>query len=265
MNKTSCRASVDIRNAQVLSCGHIEIFKESLEKARPESGVVIIACLTSFLADADAPDSSTTQQRIDPVLQDVREVLDQFCPSRPEVQFMVSPPMYRSSPVWYREGLPEILTNFSQVMNQDKPGNMHLLSSFPTPSFDSGGINLTPFSGLEFLMHLFDNSKESLDNLEKPPEVQAARTSEGPRVLEDRIMALEQDHRRLNRVVEDKIAVDAEAADFRENASFVDSFVIAGLPRLPPDLVGKPWQDKAVSDVQGFIKLLMGRTMVAAS
>ena len=78
VNKTSCRASVDIRNAQVLSCGHIEIFKESLEKARPESGVVIIACLTSFLADADAPDSSTTQQRIDPVLQDVREVLDQF-------------------------------------------------------------------------------------------------------------------------------------------------------------------------------------------
>ena len=61
VNKTSCRASVDIRNAQVLSCGHIGIFKESLAKARPETGVVIIACLTTFLADADAPDSSTTQ------------------------------------------------------------------------------------------------------------------------------------------------------------------------------------------------------------
>ena len=73
VNKTSCRASPDVKAAQVLSCGHLEIFKETLEKARPESNVLIIACLSSILADADAPDTSTTQQRIDPVLQDVRE------------------------------------------------------------------------------------------------------------------------------------------------------------------------------------------------
>ena len=72
-------------------------------------------------------------------------------------------------------------------------------------------------------------------------------------------MAVEQDHRRLNKIVESKIAIDAEASDFRENESNLDSFVISGLP-LIQDLTGKPWQDRAVKDVQGFIKKLMGKS-----
>ena len=110
-------------------------------------------------------------------------------------------------------------------------------------------------------MHLFDGALELLAGLERPVDVVVAKTSEGTRVLEDRVMALEQDHKRLNLVVEKKMAVDAEAADFRENASFLDSFVIAGLPLIPPDLVGKEWQDRAVSDVQEVIRKLMGRPM----
>ena len=259
INKTSVRASQDIKAAQVLSCGRIEIFKETLEKTRPESDICVISCLSNFLADADGPE--IVAQRIDPVLQDIREVLDEVCASRAGVQFLLSPPMYRTSPVWYREGLPEILCSFSHVMSQDKPANMHLLPSFATPAYDSGGIHLTPFSGLEFLIHLFDSARETLENLERLPDVKAAKTSEGTRVLEDRVMALEQDHRRLNRVVEGKLAVDAEESDFRENVSFLDSFVVAGVPRLSPDLVGKAWQDAAVRDVQAFITLLMGRSM----
>ena len=42
-----------------------------------------------------------------------------------------------------------------------------------------------------------------------------SRGSEATRVLEDRVMVLEQDHRRLNRVLENKIALDSELADFR--------------------------------------------------
>ena len=261
VTKTSRRASLDIKGAQILSCGRVEIFKDSLEKIRPESDVCIGSCLTSFITDAEGPDTSTVAQLLDPVLQEIREVLDEVCEAKPEVQYLISPPMYRSSPIWYREGLPEVMTTFSSVMCLDKPANLNLLSSFPTPSYDSSGTALTPYSGLEFLMHLFDNSRETLANLERPATVQAAKTSEGTRVLEDRVMALEQDHRRLNQVVESKIAVDAEEADFRENVSNLDSFVISGLPRLSPDLVGKPWQDAAVRDVQDFLKLLMGRTM----
>ena len=256
INKTSVRASPDIRAAQVLSCGNIEIFKETLEKTRPEADICIISCITSFLAEADGPDA--VSQRIDPVLQDIREVLDDVCSTRSTVQFLLSPPMYRCSPVWYREGLPEILTSFSQVMCDEKPPNLNLLTSFATPAYDSGGVNLTPYSGLEYMMHMFDSARETLENLERLPDVKMAKTSEGTRVLEDRVMALEQDHRRLNRVVEGKIAIDAEESDFRENTSYLNSFVLAGVPRLAPDLVGKPWQDAAVRDVQDFIKKLMG-------
>ena len=259
INKTSTRASQDIKSAQVLSCGRLEIFKECLEKTRNETDICIVSCLTNFLADADGPE--VVSQRIDPVLQDIRGVLDEICASRAGVQFVLSPPMYRSSPIWYREGLPEVLTSFSQVMNCDRPPNLSIMNSFATPSYDSGGIHLTPYSGLEFLMHLFDSARETLENLERHPDAKAAKTSEGTRVLEDRVMALEQDHRRLNRVVDGKIAIDAEEADFRENVSFLDSFMIVGLPRLSPDLVGKPWQDAAVRDVQDFIKLLMGKTL----
>ena len=56
------------------------------------------------------------------------------------------------------------------------------------------------------------------------------------------MMALEQDHRRLNRIVDNKIAIDSEQSDFRQNERFEDSFVIAGLPRISDDLVGKDWQ-----------------------
>ena len=257
INKTSCRANPAIGSAQVLSCGHLGIFKETILKMRPESDVCILSCLTNFIASADGPDSIS--QRIDPVLQDICEALAEVCQSHPAKYFFLSPPMYRTTPVWYREGLPEVLTTFSQTMNQNKPANLHILSSFPTPDFQADGVHLTPYSGLEFLIHLFDGATDAIERLSQPPEVLQSRNTESTRVLEDRLMAVEQDHRRLNKIVESKIAIDAEAADFRENESNLDSFVISGLP-LIQDLTGKPWQDRAVKDVQGFIKKLMGKS-----
>ena len=88
INKTSVRASQDIKAAQILSCGRLEIFKESLEKTRAETDICIISCLTVFLANADG--SEVVAQRIDPVLQDIREVLDEVCASRAGVQFLLS-------------------------------------------------------------------------------------------------------------------------------------------------------------------------------
>ena len=133
VNKASCRANPAMASAQILICGSFEIFKETLIKARPESNACIVSCLTNFLASADGPDSIS--QRIDPVLQDIREVLLELCEARPETQYLLSPPMYRTSPTWFREGLPEVLTSFSQVLSPDRPPNLHLLSSFATPSY----------------------------------------------------------------------------------------------------------------------------------
>ena len=258
INKTSCKANPAIRAAQVLTCGHVGIFRETLLKMRPESGVCIISCITNFLSSAVGPES--VSQRIDPVLQDIRDVLAEICESNPAKSFLISPPMYRVSPVWYREGLPEVLTTFSQVLTQEKPPNLHLLSSFPTPAYQADGIHLTPYSGLEFLLHLFEGADDLLEGLLLAPEAVQSRASESTRVLEDRVMALEQDHRRLNRVVESKIAIDSKIADFRQNEASQDWFVIAGVPQIPTEVVGKAWQDQAVHDVSEVIKKLMGKS-----
>ena len=125
--------------------------------------------------------------------QDLRSALDAACSAHPDRAYLVSPPMYRSSPVWYREGLPEVLTLFSQVMSGEKPKNLHLLQSFATPEFESDGVHLTAYSGLEFILHLFDSASDLLDGLALPLPDLALKGGETSRVLEDRMMAIEQD------------------------------------------------------------------------
>jgi hypothetical protein len=169
--------------------------------------------------------------------------------------------MYRTLPVWYRDGLPEILTLFSQTLNDQKPPNLHLLPSYPTPEYEDDGVHLTSFSGLEFVLSLFDTSEELLDNLKLGPLERCNVRGETGRVLEDRVMVLEQDHRRLNKFVENKAAADAELFDLRENERFEDSFVISGLQALASSLTGKEWQNHAISSVQAVIRELMGREM----
>ena len=255
--KTNCRANPVLQSAQIIPCGNLQLLTPSLEKVRAETTVCVLSCLTNFLTSAEGP--STISHRIEPVLQDVLATLHDHCSSHPDRFFMVSPPMYRVSPIWYREGLSEILALFSQIFSCDKPDNLILLPSFPSPSFEADGVHLTAYSGLEFLFHLFDSTQMSLDNLSLPLPAIAQKSSEATRVLEDRMMVLEQDHRRLGTVVESKSAADAELFDFRENERFEDCFVIAGLPRISDDLVGKAWQDQAVQDVQGALRLLMRR------
>ena len=162
--------------------------------------------------------------------------------------------------MWYREGLPEIMNLFSQLMSDEKPDNLHLLPSFATPEFESDGAHLTAYSGLEFILHLFDSASDVLDKADLPAPDLAIKGGEATRVLEDRMMVIEQDHRRLNRAFEKKTAVDAELDDFHANERTQDFFVLAGCP-LISDLVGKAWQDKAVKDVSHFVKLLMGRSL----
>lgn len=259
IGRMSRRASSAIKNCQVIPCGVLEVFESSLDQVQIESNVCIVSCITNFIASVSG--SETLSQRVDPVLQKVARILCEACVKAPSRSFMVSPPMYRTSPIWYRDGLPEILTLTSSIFMENKPKNLHLLPSFPTPEFDSDGVHLSPFSGLEFVVSLFDYSDELLDNLKKSASLRCDISAEQTRTLSDRMMVLEQDHRRLNQVVEKKSAVDAELADYRENERLEDSFVISGLPSLPSSLSGKDWQSKAVSCVQKFISDLMGRSM----
>ena len=261
VNKNSCRANPALKSAQVLSCGNAEVLISTLDKVRSSSTVCIMACVSNFLCDAEGP--ASIQSRVDPVLQDFFSALSGACAANPDRWYVVSPPMYRSFPVWYREGLPEIMKLFSQSFSQfsDRPPNMLLLPSFSTPEYESDGVHLTPYSGLVYIMHLFDSAEEALNTAALPAEEVTMRTCESTCVLEDRVMVLEQDHRRLSSVVESKMAVDCELADFRANERTEDFFVITGLPRIPDDLTGKAWQDQAVNDVKGALSILMGRNV----
>jgi hypothetical protein len=169
--------------------------------------------------------------------------------------------MYRRSPLWYRDGIAEVMKKFSSMMSPNQPANLSLLPSFASPEFDSDGVHLTPYSGLEFLFHLFDSVRLAIALPSRTPDERQSSSSEAIRLLEDRMMATEQDHRRLNNCFEAKMAVDAELADFQENVRNEVFFVLSGLPRIPQELQGREWQSRALSDVKKVISLLLNKDL----
>ena len=192
-----------IASAQVIPCGRLDLLAEALRKIRAESNVVILSCVTNFFTSSEAG-SSSASLRVEPVLKEFIANVDAIAATQEERLFLIGPPMYRSHPEWYRDGLPEVLKKFSDVM-VSRSKNIRLLPSFATPAFESDGVHLTPFSGLEFILHLFDSANAQVDALASSPEEVLTQNCEVSRVLEDRMMAIEQDHRRLNRVMEDAL------------------------------------------------------------
>ena len=128
--------------------------------------------------------------------------------------------MYRTTPQWYLDGMSEIMLKFSQVFSFEKPKNLYLLPSFSSPALEPDGIHLTPYSGFEFVSSLFYAAEDVLKSAKLPPGLVQVKQSEHIRVLEDRVLVIEQDQRRLNKSVETKNAVAAEAADFAENQRY---------------------------------------------
>ena len=256
MTPMNCRDRPLMTGSQVLQCGRLEVLAESIKQIRAESTICIFSCVTNFLTLSDG--SSTVALRVEPIFQEFLDQLEALSAQRPELRCLVCPPMYRESPVWYRESLPQILTKFSEVFGR-RTADLLLMPSFPTPDLESDGVHLTAYSGLEFVLHLFDSARTTIEAASSSIEAKSAQSTEANRVLEDRVMAIEQDHRRLNKFVEWRAAVEAELADFNENVRNENWFVIHGLDKIDPDLEKKVWQEKAKSDVNGVLSILMGR------
>ena len=229
---------------------------ESLREVRAESNVCVLSCITNFLTSSNGS-STSPSLRIEPVLRQVLSCIEVSAQAHDERLYLIAPPMYRPFPEWYRDGLPEILKKFSDTL-VTKSKNIRLLPSFATPAFEQDGVHLTPYSGLEFILHLFDSASALIDSLASQPEDVLLQNCEGSRVLEDRMMAIEQDHRRLNRVVEYKIAEDAELAEYHENIRYEDHFTITGLTRIPK-CDTRVWQERAKRDVSGVVSIVLGR------
>ena len=256
MNPVNCRDRPLMSGCQVLPCAKISMLAETLRSVRPESDVILVACLTNFLTSSEEAGASITN-RIDPVLRDVLATLNAAALLRPDVSLVVYPPMYRQSPLWYRDRMPEVLTMFSNIFKECGP-NVHLSGSFATPELDSDGVHLTSYSGLEYVLYLFDSAHTVLSSLSLSVEEATIVSAEASRALEDRMVAIEQDHRRLNSSVESKSAEDDELFDYQLNLSFEDFFTISGLPKHPSGLSPKEWQAKVKVEVQEVLKILMG-------
>ena len=257
MNSVNSRDRPTMLEAQVVQCGRMSTFAASLQSIRAESNVCVLSCISNFITSLPAQNSSSLSVVIEPVFQDFLAKTTEACLARPDISFMICPPMYRTNPIWYREGLPEILRKFSEMM-KSRPGNAHMMPSFPSPKYDPDGVHLTAYSGLEYVLHMFDSIQVVLSSLELDIDSKSSNATESSRVLEDRVMVLEQDHRRLNQKFEHKFAVDAELSDFQENIRLEPFFMVRGLGRLPK-MEPKEWQERAKTDIKAVLSLFMNK------
>ena len=260
MNPTNCSDRPLMTSAQVLICAKSELLLQSLRSVRRESNVCLLSCVTNFITSSEDI-SSTVTHRVQPVFEEFFAKIIEDCDSNPQRRYLVCPPMYRRSPLWYRDGIAQILALFSKQSRANLRPNLGVLPSFPTPAFESDGIHLNPYSGLEFVVHLFNSAQEQLRLLESDQAEVQVVAAESTRLLEDRMVALEQDHQRLSSTVDLHMAVKAEFDDFRANERTEDCFIVSGVPRISGRLTGKEWQDRAQRDVQSVIKTLIGHTL----
>lgn len=262
MNPTNCRDRPLMSSAQVLICTKLPVLHQSLQAINSESNVCILSCITNFLCDSSSTCVSLSQ-RVEPVLTEFFRLVTESCSANSERRYLVCPPMYRKTPVWLRDGLPEILTMFSTSYAKAAvtAKNLHALPGFPTPAFDSDGVHLTSYSGMEFVLHLFDSSKILLDCLGSSLDAREAVGSEVLRSLGDRMIVIEQDHRRLVDAFDLKTAIDAELACFRTNERNEDSFLISGIQRLRDGLSGRAWQEEAKKEVLRVLALFVDRNI----
>ena len=256
LNPVNCRDRPLMSGAQNLPCGHLALLSEAIRSVQKESNVVLLSCLTNFLTSSEAAGSSLSL-RIDPVLQEVIQIIFNVAQESAERFFIIAPPMYRLLPLWYRDGLPEILSRTSEAF-KSRPKNVLMMSSFSTPEFESDGIHLTAYSGMEFVLHLFDSSVKLLESLSLSSSEVSEAGTEDTRLLQDRMMAIEQDHRCLSKFVDIKSAEDSELADFHENVRLENSFMITGLKALGK-MSPKEWQEQAIKDVQVVLRELLGQ------
>ena len=120
MITNNCRDRPLMSGAQVIQCGRAALFASSLQSMRSESNVCVLSCVTNFLTSSTG--SNTITVRVEPILVDFLTKLGGFASSRPDVQFLICPPMYRLTPIWYREGLPEILQKFQNFEEKEEAG-----------------------------------------------------------------------------------------------------------------------------------------------
>ena len=239
-------------SAKIILCGRLSVLPTSLASVPSESDAVVLACVSNFLTSS--PPASSVSQRACPVFQSFLDKIVAFALSHTNTKVFLCPPMYRTAPLWYRDGLPEILTLFSTAIRDMpvRPGNVLIMPGFPQPHLEADGVHLDAFSGLKYVMHLFDASQEIVDSLNLDESSRVNLLTEESRSISARVTVIEQDHARLSKSFELQSAITAEAMDWQINLKNEDFIMVQGLQRLPK-LDQKEWQVRARAAVDQVI------------
>ena len=128
-------------SAKFIPCSRLSLLASSLESVSSESDACVVACVTNFLTST--PPGNVTL-RIQAAITGLLDKSAVFARSRPEVQVFVCPPMYRTAPLWYRDGMPHVLATFQSSVRDlvDRPANLWVMPSFAKPILESDGVHL---------------------------------------------------------------------------------------------------------------------------
>ena len=96
---------------------------------------------------------------------------------------------------------------------------------------------------LEFVVELFDSSRDQFESLKSGPAVIQVIAFESTTLLEDPMVALEQDHKKLSLTVDLNNVVQAEFDEYHANGQTEGSFIISGVPWISGHICGKEWLD----------------------
>ena len=237
-----------LSSAQFVPCGRLSTLASSLKSTSPESDACVVACITNFITGSIAGIPGSTASRVEPILSGFVEKVFSFSMSRPDLVVFICPPMYRTVPTWYCTGLPTILMKFNSLVSDARPANVLIMPSFAKFDLEADGVHLTPYSGMEYLLHLTDDAQEVWRRSLLTTDEKVAKISEDTTGLVSRVVYLEQDHARLNRKFERQTAETAELLDLDENLRNEIFLMVQGLPQLPK-LDPKEWQQRARADV----------------
>ena len=206
--------------------------------------------------------ASSLSSTVDPVFSVIRDKILTLCTTRPTLQVVLAPPLYRPLPLWYRDNLAQVATKFSACFGRDRPENLHLLPSFVSQDLCPDGVLLTPVSGLHFVLYLFDETLSALKAVETTPDTLLVGVLESVRAHDDRLAYIEHDHSRLHHRVDRRVAIESEFSDWVTNRSEEDWITIKNLPRLSPDLNRQEWQVEAKKQVRDALRLAMNALKV---
>ena len=107
LTPTTMHGRPAMSNAKVVLCGRMSTLSTALSSLPVDVDACVLACLSNLLTSIPGQQSSSVAVKARPVITSFVEKIVDFAKERTLAQVFLCPPMYRTTPLWYRDGLPE--------------------------------------------------------------------------------------------------------------------------------------------------------------